>query len=156
MIFNMVSFKKFVKGNGIPEGSTIVTTNGCFDILHAGHVKMLEHARGMGTVLVVGLNSDSSVRKNKGYGRPLVPSEQRATMLAGLRSVDHVVIFEEETPEEFIRIASPDVHVKSDEYKFNEIPEKKLAAELGFQLVFVPRYYEASTTDLVKKINRLQ
>ena len=68
MIFNMMSFKKFVKGEGIPVGSTIVTTNGCFDILHAGHVKMLEHARGMGTVLVVGLNSDSSVRKNKGCG----------------------------------------------------------------------------------------
>ena len=156
MIFDMVKFKKFINGNGIPEGSTIVTTNGCFDILHAGHVKMLEHARAMGTILVVGLNSDSSVRKIKGYNRPLVSSEQRAVMLSGLSSVNHVVIFDEETPEEFLRIARPDVHVKSDEYKFKDIPEKKLAEELEFQLVFVPRYYEASTTDLIKKINRIQ
>ena len=94
----------------------MVFTNGCFDILHAGHVTYLEAAAALGDILVVGINSDSSVRGLKGPDRPIVPEDERALVIAALRAVDHVVLFSEETPYELIRIVQPDVLVKGGDY----------------------------------------
>jgi len=132
-----------------PMNDTIVTTNGCFDILHAGHMEMLRVARRMGDLLVVGLNSDDSVRRLKGDGHPLVPQEYRRALLESVRYVDRVYIFEEDDPTEFLRLVRPDIHVKSEEYEFLDIPEKKLSKELGFDLRFVPRYHGLSTTKIL-------
>ena len=98
------------------SNKSVVFTNGCFDILHAGHVRYLTEAKKLGDILVVGLNSDESVRKLKGAGRPVNPEEDRAEVLAGLRAVDHVVVFPEDTAEELVRQLQPDVYVKCGDY----------------------------------------
>src|SRR5271167_2321674 len=97
-------------------GKTIVTTNGCFDILHVGHVDILNQAKALGDVLIVGLNSDQSVRRIKGDARPIMPQDDRAKILANLVAVDLVTIFDEETPIEFLKVAKPDIHVKGQDY----------------------------------------
>lgn len=98
------------------QGKRIVFTNGCFDILHLGHVRYLQQAAGQGDVLVLGVNSDDSVRRLKGEKRPIVPEEERAAILAALRSVDYVTLFSEDTPAELIRAVRPDVLVKGGDY----------------------------------------
>ena len=126
-----------------------ITTNGCFDIVHAGHVEMLRVAKSMGNYLVVGINSDDSVRRIKGIGHPLVPQKYRAELVASIRYVDQVHIFNEDDPTEFLKFIRPNIHVKSNEYEYMDIPEKILSTELGFELVFVPRYYDLSTTSIL-------
>ncbi|MBN1504166.1 MAG: D-glycero-beta-D-manno-heptose 1-phosphate adenylyltransferase [Candidatus Eisenbacteria bacterium] len=103
------------------EGLKVVFTNGCFDVLHLGHVHYLSRARQMGDVLVVGLNSDASVRRLKGEGRPVVTQADRAGVLCALSSVDYVCVFEEDTPDALIRLVSPDVLVKGGDYKPGDI-----------------------------------
>lgn len=98
------------------KGKKIVFTNGCFDILHVGHIQYLEEAKSYGDVLIVGLNTDASVRKLKGESRPINNQNDRANILSSLSSVDYVVIFEEETPYELIRLISPDILVKGGDY----------------------------------------
>ncbi|MBV9647230.1 MAG: adenylyltransferase/cytidyltransferase family protein [Candidatus Eremiobacteraeota bacterium] len=132
----------------------VVFTNGCFDLLHAGHVTYLAWARARGDALIVGLNSDASVRDLKGAARPFVPFADRATVLAGLRSVDVVVGFEERTPEVVLDALQPDVHVKSDQYQLEDLPERIVVERYGGEIQFAPHLTGKSTTDLVAEILR--
>jgi rfaE bifunctional protein nucleotidyltransferase chain/domain len=130
----------------------VVFTNGVFDLLHVGHVRYLEFARGLGGMLVVGVNSDASVRAlGKGPGRPLVPAAQRAEVVAALGCVDYVCIFEEARPDATIRSLRPDVHVKSAQYAAEELPEAQAVSEVGGVVVIAPHVAGISTTDIVKR-----
>jgi len=135
-------------------GKRVVFTNGCFDVLHAGHVTYLAWAREQGDALIVGLNSDASVRGLKGEFRPFVPFADRATVLAGLRSVDAVVGFGERTPEVILDALRPDVHVKSAQYRLEDLPERIVVQRYGGEIVFAPHVAGKSTTDLVAEIRR--
>lgn len=130
------------------QGKKIVFTNGCFDILHVGHVKYLEVAKSYGDVLILGLNADSSVRKLKGNSRPINTQDDRAYILASLESVDYVVIFEEETPYELIKLVNPDVLVKGGDYEGKEVVGQDIAKELKL-VQFVDG---KSTTNTIKRI----
>jgi rfaE bifunctional protein nucleotidyltransferase chain/domain len=132
----------------------IVFTNGCFDILHRGHVELLREARGFGDILVVGLNSDASVRRLKGRGRPLVAEKDRAFVLAALEAVDRVVIFGEDTPLEAIRALEPDVLVKGAEYGREEIVGAGFVEERGGRIKRVTMRKGFSTTSLIQKVRR--
>jgi D-beta-D-heptose 7-phosphate kinase/D-beta-D-heptose 1-phosphate adenosyltransferase len=132
----------------------IVFTNGCFDILHRGHVELLREAKGLGDILVVGLNSDASVRRLKGRGRPLVGEKDRAVVLAALEAVDRVVIFDEDTPLEAIRALEPDVLVKGAEYGREEIVGASIVEESGGRVKRVPMRKGFSTTSLIRKVRR--
>lgn len=135
------------------EGKRIVFTNGCFDIIHVGHIRYLREAKAQGDVLIVGLNSDSSVRMLKGEKRPLVPQEERAEILSALEMVDYVVIFDELTPDELIKIVRPDVDVKGGDYKsLEDIPERELVESLGGRMMIVGGVEGKSTTNLVETI----
>ena len=124
------------------DGATIVFTNGCFDILHAGHIRYLTAAEAMGDFLVIGLNSDASVRRLKGEGRPVVPEADRAEVLDALRAVDIVTIFDEPTAEELIRLVRPNVYVKGGDYTPDTLPEAiKAAYEIVDQVSFENAYY---------------
>ena len=132
----------------------VVFTNGCFDILHAGHVRYLTEAKKLGDVLVVGLNSDESVRKLKGAGRPVNPEEDRAEVLAGLRAVDHVVVFAEDTAEEMVRQLQPDVYVKGGDYSLERLPESAIVASYGGRTVLVPMVEGRSTSNVIRKLQQ--
>ncbi len=134
------------------EGKRVAFTNGCFDLLHIGHVRYLAEARAQGDVLIVGLNSDASVRRLKGLMRPIVPDRERAEMLAGLASVDYVVIFEEDTPDEIIKIVRPDVHVKGGDRTPDDIPEAPLVRSLGGEVVIARQVNGRSTTITIGRI----
>ena len=130
------------------EGKRVVFTNGCFDILHVGHIDLLEKAKSYGDCLVVGLNSDSSVKKIKGKGRPILPERDRARLVAALQVVDFVVFFDEETPYEILKEIKPDILVKGGDYRFEEI--------VGHDFIpvvkIVPLTKEKSTTNIIAKI----
>jgi D-glycero-beta-D-manno-heptose 1-phosphate adenylyltransferase len=133
----------------------IVTTNGCFDLLHLGHIEYLAEAKTLGDVLIVGLNSDASVKRLKGPSRPLNSELIRARQLAGLTSVDYITIFEEATPEEFLRQVHPHVHAKGGDYRVEDLPERHVVEEGGGEvrvLSLVPGY---STTGLIEKLKLL-
>ena len=131
----------------------VVFTNGVFDLLHVGHVRYLEFARGLGGMLVVGVNSDASARVlDKGPRRPFVPAEQRAEVVAALACVDYVCVFDEELPDATIRALRPDVHVKSDQYKLEDLPEARTVAEVGGKIVLAPHLSGNSTTDIVRRV----
>ena len=119
-------------------GKVVVFTNGCFDILHVGHVRYLQQARSMGDLLVVGVNTDNSVRKLKGPERPINPENDRAEVLAGLGCVDYVTLFAEDTPIELIRAIRPDVHVKGGDYAPDELPEAEVVRSYGGRVEIVP------------------
>jgi len=129
------------------DNTKIVFTNGCFDILHAGHVKSLEQAKEYGDKLVVGLNSDSSVREIKGEDRPIIPETDRCTILQNLKPVDAVVVFDTPTPYDIIREIKPDVLVKGEDWKGKDIPGADLVQSVAFTDLF-----HGSTTDMIKKI----
>lgn len=133
-------------------GEMIVFTNGCFDLIHAGHVRALEAARSFGDVLVVGLNSDASVRRLKGPARPIVPETGRAEVVAALRPVDYVVVFEEDTPIQTIETLEPDVHVKSGDYRAEGLPETPVVIAHGGRVEVVPYVEGLSTTDIIRRI----
>jgi len=133
------------------EGKKIVFTNGCFDIIHIGHTRYLSHAKTLGDVLVVGLNSDKSVSAIKS-GRPVNPQEQRAEVLSSLEMVDYVTIFDEDTPYELIKLIQPDVLVKGGDWKKEEIVGSDIAKET-FSLPYVRG---VSTTRIIGKIRKLQ
>ncbi len=132
----------------------IVFTNGCFDLVHRGHVELLREAKGFGDILVVGVNSDASVRRLKGRGRPLVGEKDRAFVLAALEAVDRVVIFDEDTPLEAIRELEPDVLVKGAEYGRDEIVGARFVEESGGRVKRVPMRKGFSTTSLIRKVRR--
>lgn len=137
-------------------GGRIVATGGCFDLLHAGHVDMLEAARALGDALVVCLNSDDSVRRLKGASRPVQRQEDRARILAALRCVDAVVVFEEDTPETVLGRVRPDLWVKGGDYGGADLPEARVVASWGGQVLTLPYLTGRSTSDLVETVRRRQ
>jgi len=134
------------------ENRSVVFTNGVFDLLHAGHVEYLAWARSQGDALIVGLNHDESVRRLKGPARPLVHFAARAQLLRALRSVDAVVGFEEATPEVLLDRIRPDVHVKSDQYREDDLPERTVVLQHGGRIALAPHVAGTSTTDLIGRI----
>ena len=133
-------------------GRRVVFTNGCFDILHAGHVRYLNAARAAGDVLVLGLNSDASVRRLKGESRPINGEEDRAEVLAGLAAVDYVFIFDEPTAEPLVELLKPDVYVKGGDYTVERLPEARIVASYGGETVLIPEVPGRSSTNMIKKI----
>jgi len=136
------------------SGRVVVFTNGCFDLLHSGHLRYLEYAKAQGDLLVVGLNADASVTHLKGPGRPIQPLEERAALLAGLSCVDYVVAFEEETPEALIRQLRPDVLVKGEDWKDKGVVGKEFVEARGGRVVLAPLVKGRSTTVLVDSIRK--
>jgi D-beta-D-heptose 7-phosphate kinase/D-beta-D-heptose 1-phosphate adenosyltransferase len=134
------------------NGRRVVFTNGCFDLLHAGHVRLLEQARALGDALVVGLNSDRSVRQLKGDARPLVAEGGRAEVLAALEAVDAVTIFDEPTPRELIAALLPDVLVKGGDWKPDQIVGREEVEAAGGRVVVVPYLEGYSTSALIARI----
>ena len=137
------------------QGRIAVWTNGCFDILHAGHVRSLAAARALGDVLVVGLNSDESVRRLKGAGRPAMPAAERAEVVSALRAVDHVVVYEEDTPEGALERLQPDVHAKGADYApphGKPLPERAVVEAYGGRIEFLPFVDGVSTTELIERL----
>jgi glycerol-3-phosphate cytidylyltransferase len=136
------------------SGKRIVSTNGCFDIVHVGHVRILEEARQFGDVLVVGINSDASVKKLKGPSRPINDEQDRAEVLAALRYVDYVTIFDEDTPVEFLKLLQPHVHVKGADYKPEQLAETPIVEQFGGRVEILPLVAGRSTTSVVARINQ--
>ena len=134
------------------EGKKIVTTNGCFDILHVGHVRILEAARRQGDVLIVGINSDESVRKLKGPSRPINAESDRAEVLLNLRSVDYVTVFGEQTPVEFLTEIKPDVHVKGADYTPEQLAETPVVQQFGGVVKILELVPGKSTSSIVSRI----
>lgn len=137
------------------EGKRIVTTNGCFDLLHWGHIKYLSEARRHGDVLICGVNSDVSVRGLKGTGRPMTAERIRALQVAGLESVDFVCIFDDSTPERFLAQVKPDVHVKGGDYQDKPMPERALVEGHGGRIVLIALEEGFSTTGLIERLRTL-
>lgn len=135
-------------------GQIIVFANGAFDLLHAGHVRYLEAARKEGDWLAVGVNSDASVRRAKGLGRPIVPAAERAEIVAALACVDAVAIFDADTPAGLLAELAPDVHAKGTDYAADSVPERQVVAARGGRTVIVGDPKEHATTDLIEKIKR--
>ena len=140
-----------VRRFGRPRCGVVVFTNGCFDILHRGHVEYLHAARALGDALVVGLNADASVRRLKGSGRPVNPQEDRALVLAGLAAVDAVVLFEEDTPRELIAALLPDVLVKGGDYTRDTVVGADEVEAAGGRVVIAPLVPGRSTTSILQR-----
>jgi D-beta-D-heptose 7-phosphate kinase / D-beta-D-heptose 1-phosphate adenosyltransferase len=138
------------------QGKRIVTTNGCFDIMHAGHVKTLEWAKAQGDILIVGVNSDSSVRQNKNPLRPIVAQKYRAAMLGALACTDYVLIFSTKSPIPWLKKIKPQVHVKGHGSETSPVftPEKEAVEKLGGKVLLAPKIQGLSTTTIIKKIVR--
>ena len=136
----------------IRDSKVIVFTNGCFDILHAGHVSYLEEAKSLGDILIVGLNSDDSVRRIKGDKRPIIPQEERAYILSRLKPVDYVVIFEEDTPENLIKKIKPHILVKGGDWTPDKIVGKEFVESYGGKVVTIPFSFNTSTTAIIERI----
>jgi rfaE bifunctional protein nucleotidyltransferase chain/domain len=134
------------------RGGRIVLTNGAFDLLHVGHVRSLEHARSLGDLLVVAINSDRSVAESKGPGRPVLPALERAEIVAALQCVDLVTIFDEKTAEATIRRVRPHVHAKGRDYTTGSVPERELVESLGGVVAIVGDPKDHATSDLIARI----
>jgi len=137
------------------EGRTLVFTNGCFDLLHPGHVRYLAEARALGDALVVALNSDRSVRVLKGEGRPILNEQERAEVVAALQSVDYVITFDEETPRDLIATLLPDVLVKGGDWPLDEIVGRQEVEAAGGKVMSLPYIEGSSTTDIIARIKGL-
>lgn len=144
-------------------GEQGVFTNGCFDLLHLGHVRYLQEARALGDFLIVGLNSDSSTRQLKGEGRPLVPANERAEILAALSCIDYVTIFSESTASSLVELLRPSIYVKGGDYAaaqsdtpdLNRLVEAKVVLAYGGTIRLIPYLPHHSTTELIVKIQQL-
>jgi len=135
-------------------GKTIALANGCFDVLHVGHVRYLEGARAEADVLVVGVNADDSVRRLKGEGRPVQPAADRALLVAGLRSVDHVVVFEGDDVSRLLLTLRPDVHCKGTDYTAETVPERDVVRSYGGRVAIVGDPKRHATRALLEKLKR--
>jgi rfaE bifunctional protein nucleotidyltransferase chain/domain len=133
---------------------SIVLANGVFDILHVGHVRYLEAAKKEADILVVAVNSDSSVRTLKGPGRPILPEQSRATLVAALRAVDYVVIFDEPNVENLLHALRPNVHAKGTDYSESNVPERETSARLGIRTAIVGDPKDHSTRDLLAQVRK--
>jgi len=134
------------------KGKRIIFTNGCFDLLHVGHIRYLEEARALGDVLIVEVNSDSSVRKLKGSKRPVLPEEERAEILSGLGCVDYIIIFDEIDPLKLITSLQPNVLAKGGDWTKEQTVGKKVVERSGGEVVIIPFVQGASTSNLIKTI----
>jgi rfaE bifunctional protein nucleotidyltransferase chain/domain len=135
----------------------IVFTNGCFDLLHVGHIRLLQEARRKGDMLIVALNSDASVRALKGVTRPIIPEADRLEIVAALECVDFVLVFDEHTPLELIAILKPDVHVKGGDYNpndYHQMPEAQAVRAYGGVVVIVPLVHGRATSSLIRSIEQ--
>ena len=136
-------------------GRTVVWTNGCYDLVHAGHVRSLQAAAELGDVLIVGLNSDESIRGFKGTSRPILPAADRAELLAAFACVDHVVVFAERTPASILDFLRPEIHCKGADYappNGKPIPEQAIVEAYGGRVVFLPLIPGISTSELIRRI----
>lgn len=134
------------------RGLTVVLANGCFDVLHAGHVRYLEAAKSLGDILVVGINSDEQVSTLKGAGRPLLPESERAEIVAALAAVDLVTIFNEPTVEELLLAIKPDVHAKGTDYTEDTVPERDVVRSFGGRTAIVGDPKDHSTSDMIRRV----
>jgi rfaE bifunctional protein nucleotidyltransferase chain/domain len=136
------------------RGARIVLANGCFDVLHVGHVRYLEAARALGDLLVVGVNSDEQTRRLKGEGRPYVSERERAEVVASLRAVDLVTIFPEPTVEALLFAIRPDIHAKGTDYTEESVPERAVVLSYGGRVAIVGDPKDHSSTDMLSRVNR--
>jgi len=143
---------KAIRNKLMLEGKSVVFTNGCFDILHAGHVDYLAKAKECGDILILGLNSDASVRRIKGEKRPIVPEQERAFVLSNLKSVDYVTLFDEDTPFELISALIPDVLVKGADWAIENIVGRDVVEENGGEVKTIKFVNQASTTNIIKTV----
>jgi len=134
------------------KGNKVIFTNGCFDILHAGHTRYLREAKKLGDVLILALNSDKSVRAIKGEKRPIVPEAERAEVVASLASVDYVTVFDEMTPLELIEYLQPDVIVKGGDWDVKDIVGAEAVRKWGGRVAIMPEIEGASTTNVIEKV----
>jgi len=134
-------------------GARVVFANGCFDLLHVGHVRYLEAAKGLGDLLVVGVNSDEQVRRLKGEGRPFVPERERAEVIASLRAVDYVTVFHEPTVTELLLALRPDIHAKGTDYTEESVPERDVIRSFGGRVQIVGDPKDHSSTEMFGKVN---
>lgn len=137
------------------EGGRLVFTNGHFDLLHVGHLDYLEKARAQGEALFLGLNGDASTRRLKGEGRPLIPADERARLLAALQPVSAVIIFEDDTADDLIRALKPDVYIKGGDYAHKILPERPTVEGYGGQVVLIDYLAGHSTSDLIARVKAL-
>lgn len=133
-------------------GARVVLANGCFDVLHVGHIRYLEGASALGDLLVVAINADAQVRQLKGAGRPFVPERERAEIIAAIRAVDLVTIFSEPTVEELLRAIRPDIHAKGTDYTAETVPERDVVRSYGGRVMIVGDPKEHSSTEMLKKV----
>ena len=152
-VVNSCEMKNIV-ANLKAAGKTIVFTNGCFDILHAGHVRYLQAAREIGDCLILGLNSDQSVRTLKGPTRPINDQNDRAEVLSALSAIDYVVIFEETTAERLIGEVQPSIYVKGGDYNVKDLPEAAIVASYGGKTILIPEVPGKSSSNIINKINK--
>lgn len=144
-----------IANNEKTAGKTLVFTNGCFDLLHVGHVRYLASARALGDCLIIGLNSDASVRNLKGPTRPINSQEDRAEVLAALAVVDYVVIFDEVTAEALIAAIKPDIYAKGGDYTIDTLPESKTVTAYGGKVVLLPEVPGRSSSTIIKKLSAI-
>ncbi|HEX8191188.1 MAG TPA: adenylyltransferase/cytidyltransferase family protein [Pyrinomonadaceae bacterium] len=133
-------------------GARVVFANGCFDLLHVGHVRYLEAAKGLGDLLVVGVNSDEQVRRLKGAGRPFVPERERAEVIASLRAVDYVTVFHEPTVTELLLALRPDIHAKGTDYTEDSVPERDVVRSFGGRVQIVGDPKDHSSTEMLGRV----
>ena len=136
-------------------GARIVLANGCFDVLHVGHVRYLAGARELGDVLIVGINSDEQVAAQKGPGRPLLPAIERAELVAALEPVTYVTIFDEPTVEQLLLALKPDVHAKGTDYTTDTVPERDVVRSYGGQVAIVGDPKDHSTSEIIARLGGL-
>ena len=134
------------------KGARVVFANGCFDILHVGHVRYLEAARALGDLLIVGVNGDAQVRALKGEGRPFVPERERAEVIASLRAVDYVTVFHEPTVTELLLALRPDIHAKGTDYTEDSVPEREVVRSYGGRVQIVGDPKDHSSTEMLRKV----
>jgi len=137
------------------NGSRVVLANGCFDVLHVGHVRYLAGARELGDVLVVGVNSDEQVARLKGQGRPILPAEERAELVAALGSVTYVTVFNEPTVEELLLALKPDVHAKGTDYTVDSVPERDVVRSYGGRVAIVGDPKDHSTSAILARLGEV-
>ncbi len=150
----IVSFEKIENVKSKLVQKSVIFTNGCFDIIHSGHLTYLSQAKELGDILWIGLNSDSSVRKLKGETRPINPESDRALLLASLVFVDYVTIFPEDTPLNLISKIKPDIHVKGGDYVAEKLPEYEIVQSYGGKIFILPFIEGKSTTSIIEKIRK--
>lgn len=136
------------------QGKKIVLANGCFDVLHVGHIRYLQAARALGDLLVVGVNSDQQVKILKGKGRPIMPEAHRAEIVASIAAVDYVTIFEEPTVEQLLLAIRPDIHAKGTDYTEETVPERAVVRSYGGRVAIVGDPKDHSTSEMLRRVNR--